>query len=256
MLKLISTLVLAAAACSASDLYLSWNVNGAPTFQSGGENAAEVVFTAHIGTASGPTVSLICTDFYDTMPDSLNNNGNAGTKVSSVFDYSTLSADVANGVYGHSSDPLRFDSAGSNYTSGPKDTATQYEIAGYLISQLFTAQGGVAANIAIYQPAIWYALDQSTNYSKGISASELNTTSLNAYNAASAYIATNSATFLATIAPNVLVYTPDKSSDASKFGSGYPQEFMTYAVPEPASFLLMGAGLLLGGLSLKRFRRK
>ena len=109
-------------------------------------------------------------------------------------------------------------------------------------------------NLATYQPAIWYALDATSisfNNSGTLQQSDLSGASLAAYNDAAFYIAFNESAFLNTIAPDIQMYSPVIGANAGTA----PQEFITYAVPEPASFVLMGGLLLLGGLTIKKYRR-
>jgi len=199
-------------------------------------------------TDNGHTFNVICDDFVDHMV--------SGTY---VYDFSTLAQDQANyngpklaKYNNYDGDVLRFDPNSKYYagTLGVYDSSfVQYEIAAYLVYKLFTAPGGAAngTNLMTYQPALWYALSGPASSNPQISDSMLQTNpaAWNAYQNALA----NYASVYPTIASNIDVYTAVKCVNVE-------QEFLTYVTPEPASFVLMGVGMLLGGVALKRFRRR
>ena len=206
------------------------------TYQTGTGATYDGYTTATVNGVSGQY--LICDDSVDT------------TRVPSsqlVFDFSTLGNDLSN----ISASPLRFKSE--------TNAVTRYDDAAMLLYD-FAQLGTAATNptttaqkdtVVDYQYVLWSLFN---THVAGQSDFTLNATQTALLQHIQNQVSDpNNTALLTSILSNVEVYSPD-----CRLSSAGNQEFLQYTgsgTPEPASFVLMGVGLLLGSLSLKRFRR-
>jgi hypothetical protein len=233
--RLLQSILFTALACSAATtVTVTFTALPTSTVDLGGDTYYAGFSTA---TVNGiPSQYLICDDFKDQMSTSVFNGSDP-----LIYDFSTLSSDLPLG----NSAPVEF----------PSEMGTLYKQAAVLVYDLATTGGLTGTQIGDYQAALWSTLDPSQ-----LPAGSLDSGAQADIAAAQHTLATASASWLNALYASTNIYTPDANSGYNKYVcSGTPQEFMQYntaaTAPEPCTALL-GGGLILAGLSVRRYRRR